>query len=315
MTVPTTGLFLIPLAMILIFMPWRYCLVALVVFAMMSPAAVVNAGRFGLEPGYFLALLIIGRTFLNVMVNGYTFNGFVLGAMRPLFYLVAIALVVVFVALCFFQGHVMTLPGTAGFKSNAVQPFQLGRNNFTQLAYLLVNVCLVYSLAHQGALRGWERLARDWDRAIVCGLLFAAAVCAWQFASFYAGVPFPADFFYSNASFNRADSQTMAGLFRINGPFEEPSTVGYVFTGFLLFAWRRYRGRQTPFSAFLVAVSIACLLVSTATTAFAGLALFGMLALFDVAAGRIRLELRSLSVRANSSPSPSVVSPLSARVR
>jgi len=295
MSIPITGMILIPLGMILILMPWRFCLAGLAVFAMMSPAAVINAGRFGLEPGYFMALLIVARTFLSVMVNGYTFNGFVLAAMRPLLLFVAITLLVLFVALCFFQGHVMTLPGTAGFKSNAVRVFQFGRNNLTQLAYLLVNVCLVYSLAHQGALRGWERLVQDWDRALVCALLFAAGVCAWQFAALYAGVPFPGDFFYSNAGFNRADSQTMAGLFRINGPFEEPSTVGYVFTGFLLFAWARYRNNQTPASAALVAACIACLLVSTATTAFAGLGLFGVLALFDAASGRVRLLPRAPS--------------------
>ena len=295
MNIPITGLILIPLGAILMVLPWRYCLAGLVAFAMMSPAAVVNVGRFGLEPGYFLALLLIARTALSAMAHGYTLNGFALGAMRPLFHFLAIVLLVLFVALCFFQGHVETLPGTAGFKSGAVQPFALGRNNFTQIAYLLINLCVVYSLAHQGARRGVETLARDWDRAIVVGLLFAVLVSLWQFASLYAGLPFPADFFYSNAGYNRADSQTMVGLFRINGPFEEPSTLGYTFTGYVLFAWLRYRFRPTVLSGLMVAGCIFCMLVSTSTTAFVGLALLGCLALFDLATGRVRILPRTLS--------------------
>src|SRR5215472_7954123 len=154
MSIPITGLVLIPLGLLLVLLPWRFCLIGLMTFAMMSPAAVVNAGSFGLEPGYFLALLVILRTALTVMTHGFTLNAFVLTSMRSLFHFLAIALVALFLALCFFQG-VDTLPGTAGFKSNAVQPFHLGRNNYTQLAYLIVNIFLIYCMAHQGARRGF----------------------------------------------------------------------------------------------------------------------------------------------------------------
>jgi hypothetical protein len=185
------------------------------------------------------------------------------------------------------------LPGTAGFKSGAVQPFQLGRNNFTQITYLFINLCLIYCLAHQGARRGIDALTKDWDRAVVCGLLFAVLVSLWQFISVYTGLPFPADFFYSNAGYNRADSQTMAGLFRINGPFEEPSTLGYTFTGFLLFAWWRYRGQPSALSGLMVAACVFCMLISTSTTAFVGLALFVCFALFDVVSGQVQIFPRT----------------------
>jgi hypothetical protein len=295
MSIPITGVLLIPLGTVLVFLPWRYCLIGLMTFAMMSPAAVVNAGSIGLQPGYFLALLIIARTSFSVMVNGFTLNGFVLGEMRPIFYFAAIAFLVLFIALCFFQGQVDTLPGTAGFKSGATVPFHLARNNYTQLAYLLINLCLIYSLAHQGARRGFETLMKDWDRAILCGLLFAVAVCLWQFVSLYDGLFFPTDFFYSNAGYNRADSQTMVGLFRINGPFEEPSTLGYTFTGFLLFSWLRYRNRPSALSGALIAGSILCMLISTSTTSFVGLFLFGCLALVDVVTGRVKVFPRKLT--------------------
>jgi hypothetical protein len=295
MTIPITGILLLPLGLLLACLPWRYCLIGLMTFAMMSPAAVVNAGNFGLQPGYYLALLLIARTVIEVLSQGQMLDGFVLARMRPLALFLIVTVAVLFVALCFFQGRVETLPGTAGFKSNAAQPFYLGRENFTQLAYLILNLCLLYVLGHQAGRRGLGPTLKALDTAFAAGLVFSVAVCLWQFASLYGGLPFAADFFYSNAGYGRADSQSMVGLFRINGPFEEPATLGYVFTGYLLFAWMRYRLSPTMPSALMIAACIFCMLVSTSTTAFLGLLLFACVALYDVAAARISLFTRTFS--------------------
>lgn len=295
MMIPVTGLLLIPLGFVLALLPWRYALMGLMAFAMMSPAAVVNAGNFGLQPGYYLSILLIARTVVEIASSNQTLDGFVLGRMRPLLLFVVVTFAVLFVALCFFQGRVETLPGNAGFKSSAAQTFYLGRENVTQVVYLVLNMGLLYVLGHQSARRGIFSTLKAWDAALVVGLLFSIAVCLWQFVSLYAGVPFAADFFYSNAGYGRADSQSMVGLFRINGPFEEPATLGYVFTGYLLFAWVRYRLYPTILSALLVAGCVFCLLVSTSTTAFVGLTLFVCTVLFDVASARVSVFTRTLS--------------------
>jgi hypothetical protein len=114
-------------------------------------------------------------------------------------------------------------------------------------------------------------------------------ICLWQFASLYGAIYFPSDFFYSNAGYSRADSQSMVGLFRINGPFEEPSTLGYTFTGYLLYAWGRYGLKPTGVSVMMIAACIFCMLISTSTTAFLGLFLFFCTVLFDLVTGRVRL--------------------------
>jgi hypothetical protein len=142
-------------------------------------------------------------------------------------------------------------------------------------------------MAHNGA-RARE-LPKIWDRAVICGLIFTVIVCLWQFASLYGALPFPSDFFYSNAGYSRADSQSMVGLFRINGPFEEPSTLGYTFTGYLLYAWGRYGERPTGTTVAMIAACVFCMLVSTSTTAFLGIFLFGCFAAFDLMTGRTRL--------------------------
>jgi hypothetical protein len=288
MSIPSTGVLLIPLGLILAIMPWRFCLAGLMVFGMMSPAAVVNVGNFGLQPGYYLALLLIARATLQTMADRFTLNRFVLGKMIPLFAFLALIFVVLFIALCFFQG-VETLPGSSGFKSGMTHPFRLARENYTQLFYLSLNTCLVYALAYNGARQPRENLAKNWDVAVTCGLIFSVAICAWQFMSLYGAVPFPSDFFYSNAGYSRADSQSMVGLFRINGPFEEPSTLGYTFTGYLLYAWGRFGQRPTGIAVAMVVACIFCMLVSTSTTSFLGLFLFLCLALFDLATRRARL--------------------------
>lgn len=292
MNIPITGYILIPLGLLIVLLPWRYCLIALMVFAMMSPAAVVNVGKFGLQPGYYLSILLILRTFAEIMAGRFTLNTFVLWRMRPVFYFDIVVLVVLFIALCFFQREVAVLPGTGGFKSAVTHPFHLSRENYTQIAYLTLNTCLIYVMGHQGARRYLPQLLRDWDIAVVCGLCFAVAICLWQISSLYAGIYFPSDFFYSNAGYSRADSQSMVGLFRINGPFEEPSTLGYTFSGYLLFAWLRYRLYPTAFSVVLIAACIFCMLVSTSTTAFAGLFLFGCFVLYDIVVARIHLLTR-----------------------
>ena len=288
MSIPITGLILIPLGALLAVLPWRYSLLGLVTFAMMSAAAVVNAGNLGLPPGYYLSLLLIGRTALQVAADRFTLNAFVLSRLRLLLWFVALVFLVLFIALCFFQ-NVETLPGSSGFKSGMIHVFRLARENYTQTFYLIVNLCLLYAMAHNGARHKNAALPEMWDRAVACGLIFSVVVCIWQFASLYGALPFPTDFFYSNAGYSRSDSQEMAGLFRINGPFEEPSALGYIFTGYILYAWGRYRERPTGMTVAMIAACIFCMLVSTSTTAFLGLFLFFCIASFDVLTGRTRL--------------------------
>ena len=113
MSIPITGVLLLPLGLIIAFMPWRYCLIGLVIFAMMSPGAVVNYGSFGLQPGYYLALLLIARSAFEITTQKFTLNSFVSSRLRPLWWFTVTVFAVLFIALCFFQGDVETLPGTS----------------------------------------------------------------------------------------------------------------------------------------------------------------------------------------------------------
>jgi hypothetical protein len=295
MSIPVTGIVLIPLGFLIALLPWRYCVIGLMAFAMMTPAAVVNVGNFGLQPGFYLAILLVARTAIEIASHGFRLNAYVLMRMRLLFLYLVVAFVVLFIALAFFQGRVDTLPGSVGFKSDALRPFRLSRENFTQIGYLILNLALVYSLGHQAARESLPRLLKAWDMALVTALLFGVAVCFWQFASQFGGPAFPSGFFYSNVGYGRSENQTMAGFLRISGPLGEPSALGYSFTGLLLFAWLRYRLFPTALSASLIAASGLCLVISTSTTAFLGILIFCCLAMYDLASGRIHLATRTIS--------------------
>lgn len=286
--IPSTGYVLIPLGLIIAFLPWRFCLIGLTIYGAMSAAAVINIGHFGLQPGYFLSIVLVGRAALEIMTRRFQLNAFVLGRLTLVFYLIIVSFVVLFIALCFFQGWVQCLPGTSSFDSAAVHNYHLSRENYTQILYLLINTSLVYIMGHYGAKRPVGELVRDWDVALACSLCFSAVVCLWQFTSFYSGLYYPSTFFYSNVGYGGAN-QTLLTFARLNGPFNEPSELGYVFTGFLLYAWQRYHLYPTVFTVGMIAVSVFCLIASTSTTAYLGLLVMAGVAGLDIVKGRIPL--------------------------
>src|SRR5206468_8762231 len=146
-----TGLILIPLAIVLSFMPWRFMLMALPSFALLHGAAVVNVGSVGLQPGYALALLLIMRTALEILLLRQPLNREALIYTAPLGLLVVISILVLWISVAFFTGKVTVIGGTDAYVLENAQPYVFRRENITQITYLLINTLLVYVLAHQSA--------------------------------------------------------------------------------------------------------------------------------------------------------------------
>lgn len=284
-----TGLLVIPLGLLIILLPWRYGLVALLVFATMDSAAVVNLGSFGLQPGYFFGLLVIVRTVVEITVFRTPLSARILGIMTPLFVFAIVSVVSIWIALTFFQGRIMVISSTAGLNLDLAQPYTFQRQNLTQPFYLFLNMAILYCVAHQIARLPLDTLGRTLDRAVLGATLFAAGVAIWEMANFYAGVPFAEAFFHSNAGYAKAHGQVVSGtILRASGPFTEPAALAYHFAGFLFFAWYRYLLRP---SARAMAVVLVCLLVmasSTSTTAFAIIGLFVLVILKDAVTAAAR---------------------------
>lgn len=289
----STGLLLIPLGLLLLLAPWRWSLLLMPTFCLLHAAAVVQIGSFGLQPGYFLGLLMVGRTLAGLTLGGQPFNRRVLQAMGPLFVLLVSAVATLWLALYFFQGEVEVIGGSAGFNLDRAAPFSFQRENITQLSYLLINLLIVYAVAHQLARLPREEIPALAGQAMALALLIASGLCLWHYASSQTGLPWPDSFFQSNTSYRAAHGQRMLGELRVNGPFSEPSALSYFYCGFLLFAWFRFRERPTMLSAALILLCLVCLFLAKATTGFFAMAVFAAVAggdmVLSVLRGRIRL--------------------------
>jgi hypothetical protein len=222
-----TGLIIIPLALLIILLPWRYSLLALLVFATLNSAAVVNVGSFGLQPGHFFGMLMMARTAVEITLLRAPLNTHVISMLTPLLLFMIICFISIWVGLTFFQGKIMVISSTAGFNLDLAQPYTFQRQNLTQPFYLLLNVGIVYALAHQIARLPADRVATTLDRAVLGAILFASLIATWEMAHFYFGLPFFANFFHSNVGYYSAHGQVLFGsVLRVSGPFSEPLCAG-----------------------------------------------------------------------------------------
>lgn len=279
----STGLVIIPLSFLLILLPWRFSIIALLVLATLDSAAVVNAGSFGLQPGYFFGLLIIARTAVEITVLGTPLNAHVIRMLVPLLLFTIICFISIWVGLTFFQGKIMVISGTAGFNLNLAQPYTFQRQNLTQPFYLMLNVGIVYALAHQIARLPADLVAVTLERAVLGALALASLVAIWEMAHFYFGLPFFPDFFHSNAGYYAAHGQVLFGrVLRVSGASAEPSGLAYQFTAFLMYAWYRYLGKPSTGAMGVVLLCITILAASTSTTGFVMLGMFALVVVKDL---------------------------------
>jgi hypothetical protein len=246
-------------------------------------------------------LLIVARTLVEIVVLRETLDPHAVRLLAPLLLFAIISLISIWVGMAFFQGKIMVMSSTAGLKLELAQPYTFQRQNLTQPFYLLLNLGIVYALAHQIARLPAAQITTTLDRAVLGAILFASLIAAWEMAHFHYDLPFFADFFHSNAGYSESHGQVLFGeILRVSGPFKEPSDVGYYFAGFLMYAWYRYLRRPGAGATAVVLLCITVLAVSTSTTAFGVLGIFAIVAVKDAIVGiattRIRIKLSTSHV-------------------
>lgn len=272
-----TGLILIPLCLLLILAPWRWALMALPSIALLHAASILQLGSFGLQPGLFFGLMIVGRTLVEVLLTRQSLNRHVLRLMTPMFLLVILAVLTLWAALVMFQGQVYVIGGSDGFDLDRAAPYVFRRENITQLAYLVLHVAVLYAVAHQVARRPEEERVDLLYKGMAAALVFASVCCLWHWASFRFGfIPWPTAFFQSNPMYRGMD-QMLFGELRVNGPFSEPSALAYFYAGFLYFAWFRFRQQATSFGVLMIGLCLVALFLSRSTTGFLVIGVFGLL--------------------------------------
>ena len=288
MTAP--GLFLIPLSLLLILMPWRYSFVALAIFMMLADVAVIIVGSFGVAPAFFYGNLMIARCAVELAFGRRPLNQGIIEEIYPLLFLFAVNIVVLWVALSVFQGKIDVVTGTMGFNLNLAQPYHLTRENFTQIFYLAFHIVLVYAIAHQLSWLEPAAAGKIVDRAVVLATLFAAGAIFWQLLAHHTGMYFPAWFLHSDVHSGAWAQKTAGNVLRASGSFPEPAGVAFIFGGLALYAWKRYKLGigSSVLSMVLILISLVSLAASTSTTAFAMMGFFSLVIAKDVLGFHLR---------------------------
>lgn len=281
----STGLVLIPLALLVACGPPGPLLVAIFVATIFADAAVANPGGRSIAVAWFVAVLVIGRVSAAVLSSQDRLRADILAFLFPLVLFVLCCVISLLLALAIFQGQVLVMPGSAALNVRLAATYSLTSENVNQLMYLFLIIAFTYAVAHLVAGMPAERLTRWIDRAMRVSCGWAALVIAWHYASFSYGLWFPDGFFHSDVHVAAWD-QGVAGIKRPSGSFSEPSAIAYAFAMFLLFFLQRWRATGRVSDQLWLMTSIAVLLFSTATTAYLILAAFPLLVLVDLAVNR-----------------------------
>jgi len=273
-----TGLVCLPLGLVAFLGSWRLMLSMLMAFSTMNAAAVVMIGSFGLSPGYYMVLLVIGRVLMEALRGGLPIPRELVPPLICLLLFLVIALLSLWAAVVFFQGKVVVLGGGDGFQLALAAPFQFRRENVTQLAYLAISVTLAALLGVRLSKLPPARLASSIDGAMMYCIVFCNILCTWHWLSYAAPfVRWPHDFFFSNPSYAPRVDQMMFDSVRLSGPFSEPSALAVAYSGFLFYTYQRLRARGTVASMILLLWCVQILILSKSSTSFLLLGIFAVL--------------------------------------
>ena len=164
-----------------------------------------------------------------------------------------------------FEGHARVLAPAFGLDTGFTERVHPSGRNFIQSIYLLCNLGLV--LICRWAIRTGLVSLRLALRALAYGACLSAVIGLYQVAAFQLGWPWPSDVINSNSGVGQLYRQTAFGIQRMSATFLEPSLTGFHFvSAFALFGiGLRYR--------VVGWMLIFCLLISTSSSAYAGLLL------------------------------------------
>jgi hypothetical protein len=266
MQLTVLGLILLPISLLFLNNPVRLLQLAIITSVFEAGAALLIGG-FGLQPGLVPGLLFIAYIAVQYVLGmRYPGERAVLWTMAPLLLFLAYAVAGAFLLPDIFAGEVMVWPQPSKELIGLWEAMPLAptAGNITQSLYLVLNVtaallCALFltrrAIPYRGILTAY----------LMSGYL-VVLLSLWQFAHEVAGLPFPSDILYSNSGWSIV-SQKFDSMPRIQGPFTEPSALGYFMSGMAFCSlWLCIRGHQIMRPLLLLALSVLTVLLSTSTT-------------------------------------------------
>lgn len=283
-----TGLLLIPLSLVAWAAGLRAQLVVFGIGAVLTSAAVINLASFGIQPAYFMGLLLLGGAGVATLVGaGYRLDRAVLMRMTPLLVLLLAALNALFWAGTLFWDQVWVVSGRQMFDIASAEHYSFRSENVNQLVYLILNIALMLLLANRLVRLPAATVLRAAHGAVQWAFWFATLFVVWDWLSHHFDIYFPDAFVHSNAFYAVAHKQSFGDLARISGSFAEPSALAYAYAGFLAYASGLYLAERSVRALAMMVAAIGALAVSTSTTAYAVLALWAAAMVFALPLARL----------------------------
>src|ERR1700677_294114 len=239
MSIPLSGIILIPLGLaIFFFAPQRRGQLGIVA-AVFAAASILNfaGGNFpvGIGPYYFIAILIAVRLLPKWLNDGLTFsaNNSLVFYLRIVLAFVGWSVVSAFLLPILFHGLPVDL-GRAGPDATFYTrlPLQWSLSNGGQAGYLALDAVVIIYLIEQ------TRTSADLGAlaaAFSLSGLIVVAVGAYQYIAHNFGLPFPSIFLNSNPAWAQLTSQDLNGASRISATFDESSGAGSFLAAWTVF--------------------------------------------------------------------------------
>jgi len=280
MTITFIGYFIIAVGLAAVMLPSRTPILYLTIFFMpFTATAIVNLQNpsFGLQPGYFLGILLMLRYTTEWLFRRRRQYLTHLQRMTLMPFILFVFIAGLSILLIPFRDYVYVRRPSGDF-----QLLRLSTENFTQFAYLAYVILLTVNIA------ACKLEPNEIRRAIRVLIISSVFVSLWGWAQlymYYADIPYPDFLFNNSTSFLQKYGQKirLLGFKRMNSVAPEPS----MFARFLLmptflcfyYVYNKAGSVMRPKSALWLAIFFAVTLIFTSTsTALVGL--FGSLFIF-----------------------------------
>ena len=262
--------------------------------AAFAAAAVLVLGSYGVAPPLLPALTFIGYFLLRLVLGaGYPTGNGVLRALTPFILVVVGALGSSLLMPRFFEGQIFVWPQKlSGF--DVLTPLSPNAGNYTQDMYLIIDAGLTITASFYLVTIG-ANMKRLFNAYLYAGLM-VAFISLWQFTANITHIWFPTSFFLSNPGWALLSGESIGTVIRITGPFSEPAALASYLCGTIgATTWMIVNGDRTVLTRVAFFLSLGVLLLSTATTGYAALAVMAAgLALYTFVVGSATLKKRVL---------------------
>jgi hypothetical protein len=247
---------------------WMFATGIAVFFQSAAPLLITAGGRVsGLMPAY--GLMFIGL--VHVVLSKLRQRGLDHpkdASTAPVVWLTVFTIIGVIGAALLprlFEGHARVMPPAYGLDTVFVERVHPSGRNSIQSLYLLCNLSLF--LICRWSIRSGAVTIREALRGLAVGVSISAVLGLYQVAAYQFSWPWPSAVINSNIGVGQLYQQTAFGIHRMSATFLEPSLLGFHFlSAFALFGiGLRYRA--------VGSLLLFCLLISTSSSAYAGLLL------------------------------------------